>query len=365
VLPLRFLSWTMPFCTPSFDCPGLHRFCVLLLFLVMGLALGAWPKDVVVMKNGDHLTGTVKKLENGILYIDTDYFSDTTGVDWFQVETIRTTSSFQVILKNGERVAGTIEKEPSAEAPGKDFQIHTGTGQIRADSADVVNLASQKRTFWRQLKGSIDFGIDFTSGNSQTSLSSDGNATYQTTRWMAGASYNTSFSGQSGGATTNTIEGQTLDGLFLSRNSFLAGLADLLHSSQQDLALRVTTGGGYGRYWFRTNYNSFAWILGAAYIHENYFPSAAQSADQHVVALIGAEYQLFHFTRYNLQSQVFVYPGLSDPGRILLTTKSTFTVKLRNNFYTDVSFWDNFNSNPPSNSKGNEMGISNSIGWTF
>jgi hypothetical protein len=81
--------------------------------------------------------------------------------------------------------------------------------------------------------------------------------------------------------------------------------------------------------------------------------------------LLGLQYQLFRFDRYSMQSQLLVYPGLSDPGRIRSTTKTTFSVKLVNNFHTDFSFWDNFDSRPPNNSKRNDLGISNSIGWTF
>ena len=32
---------------------------------------------------------------------------------------------------------------------------------------------------------------------------------------------------------------------------------------------------------------------------------------------------------------------------------------------TDFSFWDNYDGQPPLNAKGNELGISYSIGWTF
>lgn len=147
----------------------------------------------------------------------------------------------------------------------------------------------------------------------------------------------------------------------MSKNSFLAGLGDFLHSSQQDLALRTTLGGGYERFWVRINHNSLLWLTGAVYTHES-FQSGAQHPDQNVEALLGMQYQLFRFDRYSTQSQLLVYPGLSDAGRIRTTTKTTFTVKLVNNFHTDFSFWDNYDSRPPPNAKGNEMGISNSIG---
>jgi putative salt-induced outer membrane protein YdiY len=152
---------------------------------------------------------------------------------------------------------------------------------------------------------------------------------------------------------------------FLNKNSFVLGLGDFLHSSQQDLNLRTTLGGGYGRYWIRTNKSLLRWITGAVYTHENFQSATSQPVDQNIEALVGAQYQTYQFDRYNLQSQILVYPGLSDAGRIRATTKTTFTVKLTNNFYSDVSFWDNFDSEPPINSKRNELGLSSSLGWSF
>jgi putative salt-induced outer membrane protein YdiY len=334
------------------------------LIVLLCLPAVAKRKDLVIMKNGDHLTGEVKKLEHGVLYVDLEYVSGSVGLDWLKVERVQSSGGFQVVLKNGERVAGTIEKVTPAEAPDKDFSIHATQGDVRAAAPDVVTVESQKRSFWRQLTGAIDFGYNFTSGNSQTSLSADANANYLSTKWLAGASVDSSFSGQSGGSSSNLLEVQTLDGRFLSRNSFLMSLGDFLHSSQQDLSLRTTLGGGYGRYLIRTNHDTLAWLGGVVYTHEN-FESNDQPGDQNVEALLGLQYQMFRFDRYNLQSQLLIYPGLTDAGRIRVTTKTTFTIKLVNNFHTDFSFLDNFDSSPPFNAKRNGLSVSNSLGWTF
>jgi hypothetical protein len=315
------------------------------LIILLCLPAEAKRKDLVIMKNGDHLTGEVKKLEHGILYVDLEYVSGSVGLDWLKVERVQSSGGFQVVLKNGERVAGTIEKVTAAEAPDKDFAIHAAQGDVRAAAPDVITVQSQKRSFWRQLTGAIDFGYNFTSGNNQTSLSADANANYLSTKWFAGASVDSSFSGQSGGSSSNLLEVQTLDGRFLSRNSFLMSLGDFLHSSQQDLSLRTTLGGG-------------------VYTHEN-FESNDQPGDQNVEALLGLQYQMFRFDRYNLQSQLLIYPGLTDAGRIRVTTKTTFSIKLVNNFHTDFSFLDNFDSSPPFNAKRNGLSVSNSLGWTF
>lgn len=202
------------------------RFWVVLSSFIILLCLPAQAKrkDLVIMKNGDRLTGEVKKLEHGVLYVDLAYVSGSIGLDWLQVERVQSTGGFQVVLKNGERVAGTIEKNTATEAPDKDFAIHTAEAVVRAAAPDVITVESQKRSFWRQLTGAIDLGYNFSSGNNQTSLSADANVNYLTPKWFTGASVDSSFSGQSGGSKSNLLEVQTLDGRFLNRNSFLMGL---------------------------------------------------------------------------------------------------------------------------------------------
>jgi hypothetical protein len=53
--------------------------CILLLILpsrgIFCSAAQAKRKDVVNMNNGDHFTGQVKRLQNGLLYVETDYVS--------------------------------------------------------------------------------------------------------------------------------------------------------------------------------------------------------------------------------------------------------------------------------------------------
>jgi hypothetical protein len=336
---------------------------VLLLALTSEFAQ-AKRHDIVIMKNGDQLSGEVKKLENGLLYLDTDYVSGSIQLDWLQVEKLQSTASFQIVLKNGEHLAGTIDKVSYQEAPGKDFEVREADTVTHAAGADVIKVESQKPNFWRQLTGSIDFGYDFTSGNSQTAFSSDASANYSATKWAAGTSFTSSFSGQTTGSTTNLAEIQTFAQRYLSRNSFLMAIGDFMHSSQQGLNLRTTAGGGYGRYLLRTNQNQLFWLAGTVYTHENFISGSAPD-DQNIEGLLGAQYLLRRFDRYALQSQLFVFPGLSDVGRVRATAKATFTVKLSNNFHTNLSFWDNYDSRPRANAKGNELGVSSGLGWSF
>ena len=342
------------------------RFPPLLLLLLSCLPAEAKRHDIVVMKNGDQITGEVKKLEQGVLYIEPEYVSSAFGVDWDAVATIRSAAGYQIILENGDHLAGTIERVSSDDSSGADFKIRTADQEVSTHAANVVNIESKKKNFWDQLTGAIDLGYNFTSGNDQTQVSTSANANYLSTQWSTGVTLTSSFSGQSGASKTNLWEGATFSERFLSRNYGLIGIADFLHSSQQQLNLRTTLGGGYGRYWVRTNRTQFQGVLGLVYAHETFESTLSKPTQQNIEALLGLRYQLFRFSRYSLFSQLLGFPGLSDTGRIRSSAKTTFSVKLVNNFHTDFSFWDNFDSHPPiGTAKKNELGISNSLGWTF
>jgi putative salt-induced outer membrane protein YdiY len=346
--------------------PWASRILLLLALLAFfWVPAQAKRKDVVIMNNGDHFTGEVKRLQNGLLFIETAYVAENIGLDWNQVQSVQSTAMYHITLNNGQRLVGRIEKDSVGRLRTEDFLIHEATEEVQVPSATVVKIETKKPTFWRQLEGSMDFGYSFASGSSQTTLNADTNVAYKTPAWEAATSFDTTYSGQSGATKTNRDDLQLKFVKFLNRNSFVASLSDLLHSSQQDLNLRTTLGGGYGRYLVRTTNSELSWLGGVGYLNESFDTTAGQPSDQNMVAVAGLQYRLIRFNFGEFDSQVQAYPGLTDSGRVLLKTNNSLTIKLRNNFYLDFTFWDNFDNRPPTTAKKNELGLSSGIGWSF
>lgn len=322
-------------------------------------------KDVVVMNNGDHFTGEVKRLQNGLLFVETEYVSGNIGLDWNQVQSVHSTATYRIVLNNGQRLDGKIEKDSSSEETTEDLVIREATEEVQVPSETIARMDTKKPTFWRQLQGSIDAGYSFASGNGQSTLNTDTNVAYAAPAWEVATAFDATFSGQSGASKTNREDVQATFVKFLNRNSFLAGLSDFLHSSQQDLNLRTTLGGGYGRFLKRTTNNNLAWLGGVVYVHESFNTTATRPSDQSTEAVGGLQYNLVRFKFGEFDSQVRVFPGLSDPGRIRLTTNNALNIKLVNNFHLQFTLWDNFDSRPPVSARKNELGVSSGIGWSF
>jgi putative salt-induced outer membrane protein YdiY len=346
---------------------GPRGYISLLAILLASLCPSAQAKrkDMVVMNNGDHFTGEVKRLQNGLLYVETDYVSENIGLDWNQVQSVQSTATYRIVLNNGKRVEGKIEKGPSDKGKPEDFLIQEATEEVKVASASIASMETTKPTFWRQLQGNIDVGYSYASGNGQSALNTNTSAEYATPAWEAATSFDTTFSGQSGASKTNREDVQTTLSKFLNKNSFLVVLSDFLHSTQQDLTLRTTLGGGYGRFLKRTTNSNLAWLGGVVYLHESFDTTAGHPTDQSAEAVVGLQYNLVRFKFGEFASQVRVFPGLSDAGRIRLTTDNSATIKLVNNFHLQFTFWDNFDSRPPVAARKNELGISSGIGWSF
>jgi putative salt-induced outer membrane protein YdiY len=337
------------------------------LFLSWPAQAKSFRKDVVVMNNGDRFTGEVKSLQNGVLYVKTDYVEENIGVDWAQVQKVESSAVYQITLVNGVHMTGKIKRESPDESNGKEILIESSSGSTRVPASNVAEISGQKESIWRQLTGSIDAGYSFTSGNSQTTINNDASANYATPNWNAGVALSTSFSGQSDASRTNRVDGTLTGSRFLNHNSYLGLYNDYLHSSQQDLDLRATLGGGYGRYWIRTNTTNLRWIAGAVYARESFstISLSGQPSDSNLEGLLGASYDSYRFKFGEIHLQGLLFPGMTDAGRIRATTINSLKIKLVNNFYLTFDFWDNYDSRPPTTAKNNELGVSSSIGWSF
>lgn len=79
-----------------------HKLRVLGFLLLFALPLLAREKsDVLVMRNGDHLTCAIKSLEADTLSISLDYAAGTISINWGKVDHIESNQLFLVKTQDG------------------------------------------------------------------------------------------------------------------------------------------------------------------------------------------------------------------------------------------------------------------------
>ena len=64
--------------------------------------------DVIIMKNGDHVTCEIKGLRSNTLYISVDYILSTLSVDWSKVDHVQSKQLFLVRTQDGTVYTGAL-----------------------------------------------------------------------------------------------------------------------------------------------------------------------------------------------------------------------------------------------------------------
>jgi putative salt-induced outer membrane protein YdiY len=339
---------------------------LLLLLLVACPLFGKRKDDVVVMKNGDKFTGEIKDLQRGELIFSSYYMKDDVYLDWNEVKTMQSKDTFIVALANGERVTGFISQDVTPGGGGKSFKIIATGVAIEVEPSEVIAIGRREGSIWNQLTGSVNYGFSFASGNSATSSSLGADVAFRSTKNTVSVATSSQFNSQTNAENTNRF---TLDSQYIRMvtNKWLAtGLFSLLKSNQQNLNLRSTYGGAFGRRLVQTDRTALTAVGGAVYTHENYVPQpGAEPIRNNVESVFGLTFSTFRFKTLNVNSQALLFPSVSDPGRLRLSSQSNLRIELIRNFYWNFQLYENYDTRPPIEAPKNDLGITTSVGWTF
>lgn len=338
----------------------------MIIFINLLLVLTAIAKnvdDVVVLKNGDRMTGEIKGLQSGELRFKSDYMAEAVRLDWSKVERLESKSTFMIWLVDGKLVTDIIRVLPSNSDEVANFVI--GSSGITVHQLDVIRITPADRHFWKRLEGSIDFGFSFTSGNDQYQTNLAATSTYRTGDHSFTASIDSSFSGQTEGDSLRRNQFSFDYRKQLSRRWYVGGLFDLLHSDQQSLDLRTTVGALAGRNVVQTENTRLSLFGGIAGTREHYSESIGRPRTTNADAITGADFATFRFNRTDIRSRFSLFPSLTTPGRMRLQATSDLRIKIVKDLWWGFHVYENFDSKPPVRADQNDLGVSTSLGWKF
>jgi hypothetical protein len=107
-------------------------------------------------------------------------------------------------------------------------------------------------------------------------------------------------------------------------------------------------------------------IRGLGWQATDYTPSAISGGTQNIAAgLIAAQIKLFKFKKTNLDVTASLLPAISDPGRVRFNTNVTYYLKLFRNLSWNLSFYGNWDNQPPAGLSGSDYGSSSGLSWIF
>ncbi len=324
--------------------------------------------DVIIMRNGDRITCEIKSLASGTLYINADYILGSSSVDWSKVDHLESSQLFIVKTQDGVVYSGTLSTPDSPGGRPISIQIFEAPDtNVAIEKSQIIKLDETANTFWQRFNGDIGLGFTYSKGNQAAQYNFNSYVEYPRERWSANAAYTSTLTSSNGvsPATRNELT-VNLVRLLRWNNWYYAGLADFLQSSEQGIQLQSTLGAGIGRYLVNTDRSTFSLVGGLVWQRTNYqqtiVPSLTQNSGS---ALVGSELKLFRFDKTNLTVSALLLPSVTQSGRVHFNLNTTYYVKLWKNLTWNISFYGNWDNQPPPTLSGSDYGSSSGLSWKF
>lgn len=314
--------------------------------------------DVVVMTNGDRVTGEIQKLLRGLLQLKTDH-AGMIEFEWPSVENIESRNSFEVFLADGRRLYGSLRP-----LPGRELEV-VGAPTERSHLHEVVEIAPLGRSFWSQLTGSMSLGFSFSQANDSTTWTASADVAYLTRRYLVALSMSSYLDAQQGTATSARNDLGAAVGFLFAPRWRIVGMNELLQSDQLGIRVQTTLGAGVERDVVNTNRNLLSPAAGVAYSNTTFQDETPTTNE--ILARLGLRYALFTFGRHKtrLSTSLYALPSLSDWGHFRFSLNGRFRVKLFHDFYWSVDVYEDYDNRPSSGSAENDFGGSSSLAWSF
>lgn len=335
---------------------------VFFLVLAIPIAVFGQKTDLVILTNGDKLTGEVKKLDLDILALKTNAMN-TIQIEWQYVSNIYAPGkSFMVEMRDKTMLFGSLD---SINTPGV-LRITGMYGSLNIPVGQVISIVQIKRLFINRFSGSLGAGISYTKASEVTQLNYNANITYTDQLRFVVLDVNSIRTNQKDLASTSKQD------LFLSYNrktvsrQFATVFGALQENTELGVALREMAGLGYGVDLIHTRMSRLRILGSTNFMQETSYEDHATYRNGE--AMLSVDGRIFKYSQPELYltTRVSWYPSFTVAGRNRMEAEIKLSYEVVNNFFIEVNFYDNFDNKPISTTAStNDYGIISSLKYTF
>jgi putative salt-induced outer membrane protein len=328
--------------------------------------------DQIVLKNGDRLSGIIEKSDDKTLAIKTEFAGEVT-VQWAAIQEINSTHPLHVSLNNGQTVVGTV-----TTSDGNLAVATPNAGTVTEPKASVTRLLgeAEQTAYEKSLhpglleawKGGANVGFALTRGNSQTknlalAFTADRKTLHDHLGLYTNSVYATNDApGATPATTANTVQGGIrYDHDFTPRLFGYVG-ADFQTDALQTLDLRSVFGSGLGLHLIQNDRTTLDLLGGLNYTREKYTALPSRS-----FAAVSVGEELSHKLGLNtlLTQKLYFFPNLNETGEYRATFNFGTVTKLSKWLGWQNAFGDIYVTNPPAGSKQNDILLTTGLNISF
>jgi len=331
--------------------------------------------DQVVLKNGDRLSGSIIKYDGKNLVMKSELGGEVT-IPWENVTGVTSTGPLYVTLKDGQKIVGVVTTD------GTKFNVATkDTGNVTAarEVVQYIRSEAEQKAYDTEIDrytnprlidlwtGTFNLGFTQTAGNTETETFTLGaSAVRATTRDKITVTYTQIYSSSNASGpdltTANAKRGGIDYNLNVAPKMFVFGLVDLENDQFQSLNLRFAPAGGVGYHAIKNKNTVLDLSLGAS-LDREFFDGGV---DQSYAELLFGEELTHSFSKtISMHENLAMFPNLSSTGNFRLNFDISGAAAIKKWMAFQISASDRYLSDPLPGRKTNDILFTTGLKFTF
>ena len=122
--------------------------------------------DIIILDNSDRLTGEIKSLKSGVLYVSLDYVDGTIAVQWSKVAGLKSNQLFIVRTQDGNLLTGTLSGSTAREAGPMMIEVgENAQHKVALQHSSIVSLGETSQRFRERFSGEVEASVVQSKGN--------------------------------------------------------------------------------------------------------------------------------------------------------------------------------------------------------
>ena len=321
--------------------------------------------DVVVLKNGDRVTGTIGSLADGKLHMKSDTMGDV-AIDLAKVATFSTDGPVVLVFKDGtvvhQRVAAAADGMVAVQAGGLIAPQNLALADLAA-----ANPPEKPKVKWT---GHLTFGATKTTGNSRSTTAS-GDASMERRSENDRIAVNAYYLYAESEDPSTNIQSTTTDkwfvevayDYFVSKKLFVLADVNYMKNRIANLDGRAIGTLGMGYQWIESKKMNFNTNLSLGGMHESY--THPDRNDDTIVAQVS-----WHFDRALTDTLTFLHdfrinPDLEKPSNYVLETDVELRAALYKAIFASFKVLIDYDSNPAAGQDRTDTAYILGVGVNF
>ena len=341
----------------------MYRNIFIALFSLGILLASSWVKaDLVTLKNGDRISGTVIRKDKKALVFKTSYAGEI-KISWDEIAGLTTDKAVEVMMDNDEILDGVLLPAESGE-----MRLQTNekieTASLSLEKIKYINPPPEISGKGVKYSGRVNIGASAARGNSTNNrLHSDAEFIARTkkNRYALGGSFN--YASDSNTTTESNAFGYMKYDRFFTKKWYGYANSTLQNDRLQDIRLRTTLGIGPGYQIFESEETNLSLEGGLSYV---YVDRTTQPNESYPAARLAVAFDHFLFDK---SLQFFTadeaFQSLDNVDNLFIRTQTGLRMPLPHHLAATTQVNVDWNNNPAPGKVSTDRSVIFSLGYAW